>query len=102
MEVEDSPVLSEASAQRPLAQCTGVACTLEQTCPGCPTLTGSAGGQHAVLSPVGFHRHLFSGSHLSNESVVSAILWQSLVVLAPAPYLLPAAPEGLCSLGGAG
>ena len=85
-----------------MAQCTGVACTLEQTCPGCPTLTGSAGGQHAVLSPVGFHRHLFSGSHLSNESVVSAILWQSLVVLAPAPYLLPAAPEGLCSLGGAG
>lgn len=45
---------------------------------------------------------IYSQALLSNESVVSAILWRSLVLPAAAPHLLPAAPEGLCSLGGGG
>lgn len=101
MEVEDSPVLSEAPAQRPLAQCTGVTCTPEQTGPGCPSLTGSAGGQHAVLSPVGFHRHLFPGSPRKGECGVCHLVAE-LGTAGPSPHLLPAAAEGLCTLGGGG
>lgn len=92
--VEDSPVLSEASAWTLLAQCTGATSTAEQTWPECPSLMGGARGQRVGLSPAGFHRFLFS--------VFPAILWWILVLQPPPHTSLPAAPGRMLPWGGRG